>query len=207
VRLNDEERRQSFLTPAEIARLIAVLDKRRARQERSSVDLVRLLLLTGCRFGEAAHATWSQFDLDAGTWTKPSSHVKQKRTHVVPLSAPAIALLQQIRATSNSDLLFPGRYGRPLTKVATFWRSVTRQAGLEGVRVHDLRHSFASVLAAGGASLLLIGELLGHREVSTTQRYAHLVDSVQREAVERAGAVITGQPSAEVVEMPKSGRR
>jgi integrase len=206
VRLNDEERRQRFLTPAEIARLIAALDRRHDQQERSSAALVKFLLLTGARFGEAAAADWRQFDLVAGTWTKPSSHTKQKRTHVTPLSASTLALLHQIRATSNGDFLFPGRTGRPLTKVASFWRSVTRQAGIEGVRVHDIRHSFASLLASGGASLLLIGQLLGHTQQSTTARYAHLFDSVQRDAVERAGLVITGQPGAEVVPMRQKKR-
>jgi integrase len=209
VALNHEEPRQRFLTPAEIARLAAVLESREPiRRERSSVALVRFLLLTGARFSEAAHATWGQFDLDRGAWTKPSSHTKQRRTHTIPLSAPALALLQQLRGhNGTSSYLFPGPTGRPLVKIHHFWGSVTRQAGLKGVRIHDLRHSFASVLASGGASLVLIGQLLGHSQASTTARYSHLIDAVQREAVERAGAVITGKPPAEVVQLPKSARR
>jgi integrase len=208
VALNHEEPRQRFLTPAEIARLAAVLESRQSiRRERSSVALVRFLLLTGSRFAEAARADWSQFDLERGSWIKPSSHVKQRRTHIVPLSGPVLALLQQLRETSNGEFLFPGPTGKPLVKIHHFWSSVTRQAGLKGVRIHDLRHSFASVLASGGASLVLIGQLLGHTQAATTQRYSHLIDAVQREAVERAGAVLTGKSSAEVIEMPKSGRR
>ena len=169
---------------------------------------MRFLLLTGARFGEAATATWAQFDLDLGTWTKPSSHTKQKREHVVPLSAPVLLLLQQLHARNgSSDFLFPGPTGQPVTTIKRFWGSVTRQAGFEGVRVHDLRHSFASVLASGGASLLLIGQLLGHTQAATTARYSHLAASVQREAVERAGAAIVGKLPAEVVDLPKSGRR
>jgi integrase len=200
---NHEEARQRFLSPAEMARLVAVLDR---RPERVSVGLVRFLLLTGARFSEAANATWSQIDLGAGTWTKPSAHTKQKREHVAYLSKPTILLLQLLHEQNGaSEYLFPGPTGQPITTIKTFWRSVTRQAGLEGVRVHDLRHSFASVLASGGASLVLIGQLLGHTQAATTQRYSHLVDSVQREAVERAAAVIAGGQAADVVNI-KAGR-
>jgi integrase len=194
VKLNHEEQRQRFLSPAEMARLVEALDR---HQERTSAALVKFLLMTGCRFGEAANATWDQFDLERGAWTKPSSNTKQRRTHVVPLSAPALVLLGQLRA--DSPYLFPGPSGKPFATIRSFWASICRQAGLEGIRVHDLRHSFASVLASGGASLLLIGQLLGHTQAATTHRYSHLIDAVQREAVERAGAVITGGPSAEVV--------
>ena len=121
-----------------MARLAAVLS---VHPERRSVALVRFLLLTGARFGETANATWAQFDLERGVWTKPSSHTKQKRAHTVPLSAPALALLQELRAPSMGEHLFPGPHGKPITSIKAFWRSVTRQAGLEGVRVHDLRHT------------------------------------------------------------------
>jgi integrase len=201
---NPEERRQRFLSPAEMARLADVLGR---RPERISVALVRFLLLTGARFGEAANAIWAQFDLEGGTWRKPSSHTKQKKEHVVPLSAPALMLLQQLHeANASSPYLFPGPTGKPITTVKTFWRSVTRQAQLDGVRTHDLRHSFASVLASGGASLPLIGSLLGHTQAATTQRYSHLLDAVQREAVERAGAVISGRSGGGVVSLKAGGR-
>jgi integrase len=199
---NPEERRQTFLAPVQMASLAAVLEQRQ-QTDRVSVALVRFLLLTGARFGEAANATWSQINLETGTWIKPSSHTKQKREHVAYLSKPALLLLQQLHEQNGaSPYLFPGPTGQPITTIKTFWRSVTRQAGLEGVRVHDLRHSFASVLASSGASLLLIGQLLGHTQAATTQRYSHLVDSVQREAVERAAAVISGGQLADVIQMP-----
>ena len=139
-----------------------MLDARKdVRRERSSVALVKLLLLTGCRFAEGARAEWSQFDLEHGTWCKPAGFTKQRREHVTPLSAPALALLQQLREQDEAgQYLFPGPNGRLLSRIDHFWASTTRQAGLDGVRLHDLRHSFASVLAAGGASLLLIGEPL-----------------------------------------------
>ena len=199
---NPEEPRQRYLSPAELARLAAVLER---HPERVSVQLVKFLLLTGARFGEAAGASWDQFNFECGTWTKPSSHTKQKRDHVVPLSAPALTLLYELRVRNGSSpYLFPGRTGRPIIAITSFWRSVTKQADVQGLRIHDLRHSFASVLASGGASLLLIGQLLGHTQTATTQRYAHLFDDVQREAVERAAAVITGQPGGEVVPLRRA---
>jgi integrase len=193
---NPEEPRQRYLTPDEMSALAAVLAR---HSERISVALVRFLLLTGARFSEAATATWGQFDLKRGVWTKPATATKQQRTHIVPLAAPALMLLQELHAQSRNEFLFPNSAGRPIGSIKVFWHSITRQAGIEGVRVHDLRHSFASLLASGGASLHLIGQLLGHRKVGTTARYAHLVDTVQREAVERAAVVITGQPTAEIV--------
>lgn len=115
-------------------------------------------------------------------------------------------LLQELRAQNlPGDLLFPGRVpGQPIVTIRQFWRSVTRDAGIVGTRIHDLRHTFASVLAGGGASLILIGKLLGHTQHASTARYAHLVDDVQREAAERAGATITGRPPAEVVPLRRA---
>jgi integrase len=199
VQMNAEDHRERFLSPAEIARLAGVLER---HPERTTVALIRFLMMTGCRFGEAATATWSQFDLERGTWTKPSSHTKAKRQHVVPLSAPALALLAELKRESAGQLAFPSAKPsrkkpgsdkeRPITTIKTAWAHIRRDAGLEGVRVHDLRHSFASVLASSGASLQLIGSLLGHTQMATTMRYAHLADDARREAVERVGAVISG---------------
>lgn len=88
-----------------------------------------------------------------------------------------------------------------MTTIKTAWRGIRRDAGLSGVRLHDLRHSFASTLASSGASLQLIGSLLGHQQVNTTKRYSHLSDDARRAAVERAGAVLAGQPAAEIVQL------
>ena len=202
VRRNREEKRERFLSPAEVARLIAVLDRRRSiPREQPSADLVRWLLLTGARFGEAAKAEWPQIDFAARAWTKPSTNVKTGKAHTIPLSGPALQLLMDIRARSTSRLLFPGQDGRPIRNLHHYWNIFLQLAGIEGLRPHDLRHTHASVLASGGASLLLIGQLLGHERAETSKRYSHLVDSVQREAVERAAAAITGGESAEIVPM------
>jgi integrase len=198
---NPEERRQRFLSPAEIARLAAVLAD---HPERTSAALVRFLLLTGARFGEAAGARWDHLDLERGTWTKPSSHTKQRAVHRVPLSAPALALLAEL--PHSGPYLFPGPTGKPITTIKTMWLGVVRKAEVPGLRVHDLRHSYASILASAGMSLPIIGALLGHTQAATTQRYAHLLDDPLRAATERAGAVITGagQEPADVVPLRKA---
>ena len=209
-----EEKRERFLTPAEIAKLGEILA---AHPERRSCNAIRLLLLTGARRGEMLSATWSQFDLEKGVWTKPSAATKQAKEHRIPLSAPAMALLSEMRAAADPTCpyVFPGQRkadarGRPvwahLTDIKRVWASVCEAAGIEGVRVHDLRHSYASILASSGLSLPIIGALLGHTQPQTTARYAHLLDDPLRAATERVGAVVTGagQAGADLVPMRRS---
>ena len=188
-------------------------------------------------------ARWAEFDLKAGVWTKPSAHTKQKKEHRVPLSAPARALLAEMRAEADAEIekakrnklkyhdefVFPGLPEKHLTEIKRIWLAVCIQAGLAKkvektdakgkvvkdakgepvlvwqatARIHDLRHSYASILASSGMSLPIIGALLGHTQAATTARYAHLLDDPLRAATERVGAVVTGagKPSAEVVQI------
>lgn len=202
---NHEDRRERYLSPAELAALSAALAE---HSDQRSADAIRLLVLTGARRGEVLGAEWSQFDLAASTWTKPSSHTKQKRPHRVPLSAPAVALLTSIRERQGDGerYVFPGdKPGRPLTEIKRSWSAVCKKAKIEGARVHDLRHTFASILVSGGGSLPLIGAMLGHTQASTTHRYSHLADDPLREAAERVGAAYeaarTAAKPAEVVSL------
>jgi integrase len=185
---NPENRRERFLTPAELGRLMSAL----AAHPRQSADAVRLLLLTGARRGEVLGATWDQFDLAAGVWVKPASATKQGRLHRIPLSVAAIQLLRDMQSKADGPALFPGR-GRdaPQTTLKKFWAAICRDAGIQGVRLHDVRHSYASLLAGAGLSLPTIGALLGHSSPATTQRYAHLLDEPLRVATEKIGAIIT----------------
>jgi integrase len=165
---NREQPRERFLSGDELARLTEALA---AHPRREAANAIRLLLLTGARYGELLSATWDQFDLTGGTWTKPSSHTKQKRTHHVPLSPPALELLAKLREQLNSEYVFKHRHRDALRDD---WARICRAADLRNVRLHDLRHSFASILVAGGATLPMIGRLLGHSNINTTNRYAHL---------------------------------
>lgn len=236
-----EQKRERFLTPAEIARLGEVLA---THPERTSCNAIRLLLLTGARKGEMLSSTWAQFDLDRGVWTKPAASTKQAKDHRVPLSAAARAILVEMHADADAGCpyVFPGKVTldakggkawQPLTEIKRAWLAVCVKAGLaeqvqqqdaagkpvrgnDGkpcmvwqatVRVHDLRHSYASILASSGLSLPIIGALLGHTQAATTNRYAHLLDDPLRAATERVGAVVTGagKAGADVVQM--AGRR
>lgn len=185
-----EVRRERFLSPAEIGRLAAALD---AIPDRAAVNAIRLLLLTGARRGETMRARWDEFELDGGTWTKPAASTKQGRVHRIPLSDAAVALLREIRVTAEAKaaFVFVGRTGRPLTDIKATWSRACHAAGLTEVRLHDLRHTYASILASAGMSLPLIGRLLGHTQAATTARYAHLLDDPLREATERVAAVVT----------------
>ncbi len=207
VERNAEERRYRYLSGDDLRRLTEALA---VHPSQIAANAVRLLLLTGARRGEVLSATWDQFDLEAGTWTKPSSHTKQKREHRVPISAPARQLLAEMkdkaecrakeRGREPSSYAFPARVGGgPMTDIKTAWAALCKGAELRGVRVHDLRHTYASVLASAGLSLPVIGALLGHTQPGTTARYAHLFDDPLRAATERAAALITGsEQSAEV---------
>jgi integrase len=207
---NLEQPRHRYLAGGELQRLTEALA---VHPNQTAANAVRLLLLTGARRGEVLSATWSQFDLESGVWVKPSSSTKQQRIHRVPLSAPVQQLLVEIRQTAKdeaSPYLFPGRNGAPPDQIDSDWAALCKAAGLQSVRLHDLRHTYASVLVSAGLSLPVIGALLGHSRPDTTARYAHLFDDPLRAATERAGAIITGtveSSSAEIVPITDQARR
>jgi integrase len=183
---NPEEPRERYLTGLELARLIDVLN---GFEDQQAANIVRLMLLTGARKGEVLEAEWRQFDLNEGVWVKPSSHTKQKRLHRAPLNAEAIALLRSIR--QRRTYVFPARLtGLPRQDIRKPWARICQAAGLLDMRRHDLRHSFASILAGKNLSLPIIGKLMGHTQTNTTQRYAHLADNPLREATALVGKIV-----------------
>jgi integrase len=188
---NTEYRRRRYLTADELARLLQALADQADRQ---TADIIRMLLLTGARKGEVLAMRWADLDLVNGIWSKPASSTKQKEDHTVPLSAPARQLLSTIDRSGDYVFPGPGATGH-VVEIKKTWASLCRNAGISGLRIHDLRHSFASQLASSGASLPLIGALLGHSNPLTTARYAHLFQDPQRAAVERVGATITAAES------------
>ena len=179
-----------------------------------AANVVRLCLLTGCRVGEALGASLDQFDLSAGVWTKPSAETKQKSEHRVPLGKAAVMLVKDILASLPMDqdgkpegpYLFPGRTpDAPMDNLKRDWAMIRKAADIEDVRVHDLRHTHASMLASAGASLPMIGALLGHTQPATTARYAHLFADPLRKAADEVGNIVTGKPSAEVTPIRQDG--
>ena len=222
-----ESIRKRYLTPAELERLTKALDvfpsqcakaaqKRRgpnvkpetvekARRHGEAVaNVVRLALLTGARLGEILSARWEQLDLEdleKSTWTKPASTTKQKADHVVPLGVAAVTLLQSIReGADSSPWVFPAQSGdQHLNELKDEWHAIRTAAKIPQIRFHDLRHSYASILVSGGASLPMIGALLGHSSPVTTARYAHLFDDPLRQLADEVGHKVTGTKSADVV--------
>lgn len=198
---NDETKRERFLEADELERLLSALAK---LEDQEAADIFRLILLTGARKTEVLAATWSMFDLKSGTWTKLSHHTKQKKTHKVPLSAPARQLLSDLHTAAGEvrgDYVFPARFAstkantkhpKPYrTNVKNQWAAVLKEAKLEDLHIQDLRHSFASFLVAEGMSLPLMGRLLGHTQAATTHRYAHLALDPLRAATERVGNIVS----------------
>lgn len=178
-----EERRERWLREDEIERLTTALA---AHKNQSAANAIRLILLTGSRKTEVLSARWEDFDLNLGMWTKPSAHTKQKRVEHVPLSNAAVGLLGEMRKTSDSEFLFPGRRaGQPLQEIKNVWAELCASAQLENARVHDLRHTYASHLVSSGVPLAVVGKLLGHTQSQTTERYAHLAESPLRDAANK----------------------
>lgn len=187
-----EEKRDRWLDDEELQRLWTVLDQ---YPQNLTAYVFKFLLLTGARKGEALNATWDQFDLEKGIWTKPSHLTKQRKKEYLPLSDKTLELLHTLQKFSpalfskQSKYLFPGRVkDEPLKEIKTFWHSVIKKTNLENVRIHDLRHTHASHLVSSGLSLSIVGKLLGHTQASTTQRYAHLADEPLRKATEMFGS-------------------
>lgn len=222
-----EAKRKRFLSPLELARLgdtlrvaeregcITLPPKRNVRSEPerapvspSAIAAIRLLVLTGARKGEVLGMKWAWIDKGAGRASLPDSKTGEK---VVILPPAALQVLEAIPAIEGNPYVITGaKEGAHLVNIKDPWCAIREAAGLADVRLHDLRHSFASVGAAGGASLPIIGALLGHTQASTTQRYAHLHDDpLQAAAADIGGriaaAMAVGRETGEVVEIGRVG--
>lgn len=202
-----EEKRDRWLSTEEIERLCDALDE---HPNQSVANAIRLMLFTGARRGETLTARWEDFNLDLGIWTKPSHHTKQKRTEHVPLSAPAVQLLVSMKETADGNsYLFPGDVpGQPLQEIKWAWAKLCQRAKIRNVRIHDLRHTYASHLVSSGMSLPIVGRLLGHTQPQTTARYAHLADDPLRQATNRFASIVAAARSRKRAEIvPLRGDR
>jgi len=206
VERNQENKRKVYATPEELVRIGAVLDD---LEDQGAANAIRLMLLTGARRGETLKARWSDIHFRAKTWTKPASTTKQKGEHLLPLSSAALVLLKNMyEAGAAKDVyLFPPPRGKTEYRLDLddAWAAVRKTANIPHLRLHDLRHTYDSVLASAGQSLPVIGALLGHATPITKARYAHPFDDPPRAATESAAAILTGADSAEIV--PLTDRR
>jgi len=200
-----EGKRERWLTTEEIQRFREALD---SYPDQNAANALRLLMLTGSREGEVLKAEWEQFDFQRGVWTKPSHNTKQKRVEHIPLSTPALKLLKRMMPKDATGTLFPRAHGGARVSLRRPWIQACKVSGLvvaeqvmgkrrkvtryhPTVRIHDLRHSYASHLVSNGVSLHIVGKLLGHAQAATTMRYAHLQDEALRAATNRFGDIYT----------------
>ena len=182
--------RERFLTPEEYRRLGRAL--RQAEDEDGiwppAIAAIRLLVLTGCRRGEILSLGWDDVDRTAGDLRLRDAKAGPR---MVPLTKPVLRILDAIPRSGDNPWVIAGqRPGKHLTGLHHYWRPVRERAGLHDVRIHDLRHSYASRALALGESLYTIGKLLGHTSVATSARYAHLMREAEREAAVRVGGSI-----------------
>ncbi len=207
-----EKPRERFLTGVELAKLGEALEKaetvglpyaidetkpkaKHAPKPESrlrtldpyAVAAIRLLILTGARLHEILDARWDFINFEKGLLDLPDSKTGKKSIH---LNAAAFQVLADLPRGGNPHIIAGANDGAPRADLNKPWNALKKAAGLEGLRLHDLRHSFASVGAGGGLSLPIIGAILGHAQASTTQRYAHLADDPRRAAVEQIGGAI-----------------
>jgi integrase len=208
-----EESRERFLTSGELARLGDVLreaetiglpwtvdekkpkakhlarpENRRTPIDPFAIAAIRLLILTGARLREILNARWEHVDFERSVLFLPDSKTGRKPLF---LNAGALAVLANVpRIAGNPHIIAGAKNGAPRFDLRKPWAAVTRAAGLDGLRIHDLRHSFASIGAGASMGLPILGRLLGHSQAATTQRYAHLADTPARAAVETIGAAI-----------------
>ena len=190
IRRNRGAKLTRFLSREEIRRLHRVLDRHaeRSASARQQADIIRLLLLTGCRKGEIVRLRWQEVDGDRLNLRKAKTGPRR-----VFLSAQARAIVERQRTPADSPWVFPSVRdpNRPRGDELALWYRVRREAGLEDVRLHDLRHSVASHAVMLGVPLPVVARLLGHRQSSMTLRYAHVGDREVEAAAERVGQAIS----------------
>ncbi|RUO98604.1 site-specific integrase [Hyphomicrobium sp.] len=182
-----ENKRQRYLSKDEFARLGLVLTKVAAESLESLyvVAAIRLLMFTGARVGEILTLKWSYVDLERKVLLLPDSKTGQKS---IALNNASVELLTSLPRVKGNPFVIVGRYDRKyLVNIQKPWRRIRATAEIEDVRLHDLRHSFASAAAAAGGSLPMIGKLLGHKHPSTTARYVHLVEDATQALNQKTG--------------------
>ena len=195
----NENQRQRFLTVEEAQRLMAAVEESDSPMLKY---IVAMLLLTGARRNEVLHARWRDVDFHSRQWSIPKN--KAARTRYIPLSDAAIGLLEKVPRVEGCEYIFANpKTGKPFVQIWYPWDTARKKAGLDDLRIHDLRHSFASFLVNSGRSLYEVQHLLGHARPVTTQRYAHLAQETLFEASNQAAATMA---SAFMPQQPEAPR-
>lgn len=189
VKRNPERKRERHLSPDELSRLGAVLDERLSEGLETPfvVAAFKLLILTGCRLNEIQILQWSF--LKSGSIELPDSKTGKRRIPLPPAARAVIATLP--RDPDNPFIIAGDVPGRHITDLQRPWRRIRNAAGLDDVRIHDLRHTYASNAVKQGLSLPMVGKLLGHTQMQTTMRYAHWEDAPVRSAAENVSEALS----------------
>ncbi len=186
-KFKENNQQQRFLTHEEIQRIYLVME---SEKNKVAVAAIKLLLLTGVRREEALQAKWENVDLESAVWLIPLT--KSGRARYVQLNLEAISLLSSIKRAGDSPWVFPGRDpAKPLNNPTKAFRRVLVAAGVDRLRLHDLRHTFASLAVNAGISLFQVQQLLHHSSSVTTQRYSHIADSTLRSASAKIGNIVS----------------
>ena len=205
-----DKKGETFLSSTELAKIGAALAAAEADGANpSAVAIIRLLAFTGARKSEIAGLKWSEVDVERGYLRLGDSKTGAK---VIPIGAPACEVLTNHPAAEGSIYVFPAATGHShFQGVGKVWRKVRAVAGFPSLRLHDLRHSFASAGLARGDSLPIIGAILGHADVKTTSRYAHLADDPVRMAADAISqsvqAAFASHPKADIIPISAMSRR
>ncbi|XKH59384.1 site-specific integrase [Halomonas sediminis] len=198
-RYKENNKRERYLTEGEAKQLFEALETTKAPQLRA---IVTMLLLTGARLSEVLNAQWKDFDTQARVWTIEFN--KSGKTRYVPLSNSAIQLIENMPRIEGCAYSFANPQTKePYSSIHYAWDTVRKRAGLADLRIHDLRHSFASFLVNGGRSIYEVQKILGHTQIRTTQRYAHLSQETLLEAASTAMnsvPILASLPLAKAIE-------
>lgn len=183
---------ENYLSDEQLQRLIGIL---RTDANRTVCMILLYLISTGARANEAMTATWKNISIEGRVWKVDAIRSKSKRTRSIPLNDSALWVLQQLDTQGKSEYLFPSPVsGKPFYAITRPWYRLRKLAGVK-VRIHDLRHGFASMLVSGGRSLYEVQQILGHSDPKVTMRYAHLNAKTLQEAA-NAGSVIVPRGEA-----------
>jgi integrase len=203
----DENQLERYLSETEFAELSDVLteSERTGTESPSVIAAIRLLIFTGARVSEILNLEWSQVDFTSRCLRLTATNTKEKKKKTIQLPPAALEVINSIERQDDSPWVITGKVpGNPLVNIRKPWGRIRKRASLNDVRLHDLRHSFASVAVSSGMSLPMIGALLGHTQSQTTQRYAHLADDPMKDAVNTIGNTIDAamkRNEGEVIDM------
>jgi site-specific recombinase XerD len=185
---NKDNQIEHYLNDEQLQRLLSVLKTYPAKEV---ALMCRFLLATGCRVNEAMTAQWSLVDRQNRAWRVSAANSKSGKSRVVPLSDAALDVLDQIGTEGKFDFVFTNPDTElPFTHIRHTWGRIREKAGMPWLRLHDLRHSFASMLVNAGCSLFVVQQALGHADSRVTQRYSHLSSKTLQDAANSASLKI-----------------